>query len=371
MSPTDFQLQGTDLIPSPSLIFYQELLEENISAAISMAGGAQRLWPHIKTHKSADVTRLMMAKGVSRFKCATLAEAQMLADCKAPHILLAYPLVGPNISLFLALRTAYPESHFYAIGDDGGSLLALSEAAQRQGQQVSVLLDINVGMDRTGVSPADAPALYAACARMPGLMVCGLHAYDGHHHQEDFARRCEQVRHSQMELDSAISQIRDQGLPCELLVLAGTPSFPCHALHGEGFLSPGTAFLMDHGYDSRHPDLPFTPAAALFTRVISHPAENLFTLDLGSKAIAADPRGQRGIILGLPQAEPILQSEEHWVWRLAADENTPLPAIGQALYVIPTHICPTCALHEAALVAKDHRIVDAWPITARNRKINL
>ncbi len=164
----------------------------------------------------------------------------MLADQASPTS--CWPiLVGPNIPLFLALRKACPESHLYAIGDDRGVLLALSEAAQRQGQQVSVLLDINVGMDRTGVSPADAPALYAACARMPGLMVCGLHAYDGHHHQEDFARR-EQVRHSQMELDSAISQIRDQGLPRELLVLAGTPSFPCHALHREGFLSPAPPF---------------------------------------------------------------------------------------------------------------------------------
>ncbi len=100
---------------------------------------------------------------------------------------------------------------------------------------------------------------------------------------------------------------------------------------------------MDHGYDSRHPDLPFTPAAALFTRVISHPAENSPPW-IWAVRHRRGSQGQRGIILGSPQAEPVLQSEEHWVWRLAADENTPLPAIGQALYVIPTHICPTCAL---------------------------
>ena len=369
MNASDYRILDEADIPSPALVFYLDKIEENIRAAIRMAGNAGRLWPHIKTHKSADMTRLLMAHGISRFKCATIVEAQMLADCGAAHILMAYPLVGPNVARFLTLVTRYPKSWFYAIGDDENTLRALSDAAVAAGLQVNTLLDVNMGMNRTGIATHEAPALYAACARMPGLRLCGIHGYDGHHHDPDFTKRCERVEGAMAALRKAIQQIRDQGLPCDTLVLAGTPSFPCHALHQKGFLSPGTVFLMDHGYHSKFPDLPFSPAAALLTRVVSRPAEGLFTLDLGSKAIATDPAGQRGIILGLPQAEVVSQSEEHWVWRMPEGEAR--PAIGQVLYVIPTHICPCVALYSEALVAKDGKIISAWPIAARNRRLDI
>ncbi len=369
MNATAYRLRDEANIPSPALVFYLGKMEENIQAAIQMAGSASRLWPHIKTHKSADMTRLLMAHGISRFKCATIAEAQMLAEVGAEHILLAYPLVGPNVRRFLALIDRYPDSAFYAIGDDEGSLRALSDAAASQGRAVNTLLDVNMGMNRTGIATAQAPALYAACARMPGLTLRGIHGYDGHHLNPDFVKRCEQVKEAMAALNEAMDQIKAQGLPCEVLVLAGTPSFPCHARHQQGYLSPGTVFLMDHGYHAKFPDLPFTPAAALLTRVVSHPAEGLFTLDLGSKAIATDPAGQRGIILGLSQAQPVLHSEEHWVWRMP--EGDACPAIGQVQYVIPTHICPTVALYDRALVAKDGKIITAWLITARNRRLDI
>lgn len=369
MSPIPYRLKDDGNIPSPALVFYLEMIEANIQAAIRMAGGAHRLWPHTKSHKSADMTRLLMSHGISRFKCATIAEAQMLADCGAAHILMAYPLVGPNIRRFLSLIERYPDSTFYAIGDDEGSLLTLSDAAESQGICVNTLLDVNMGMNRTGIATAQAPALYAACAGMPGLRMCGIHGYDGHHHDSDYALRCGRVKQAMAELGAAMALIRDQGLSCDLLILAGTPSFPCHAQASLGYLSPGTVFLMDHGYQSKFPELPFTPAATLLTRVVSHPAEGLFTLDLGSKGIAADPAGQRGIILGLPDAQPVLHSEEHWVWRMP--EGASRPAIGQTLYVIPTHICPTVALYDRALVAKDGKITAAWLITARNRRLDI
>lgn len=369
MTTINYHLKNEADIPSPALIFYQDVLEENIQGAIRMAGSAGRLWPHIKTHKSADVTQLLMARGISRFKCATIAEAQMLADCGAAHILMAYPLVGPNVPRFLRLIARYPNSTFYAIGDDENTLSALSDAAVKEGIRVNTLLDVNMGMNRTGIATAQAPALYAACARMPGLALCGIHGYDGHHHDGDFALRCQRVKAAMEALNAAIDEIKDQGLACDMLVLAGTPSFPCHAREPQGYLSPGTVFFMDHGYQSRHPDLPFTPAAALLTRVVSHPAEGLFTLDLGSKGIATDPAGQRGIIVGLPQAEVVSQSEEHWVWRMPGGDAR--PEIGQVLYVIPTHICPCVALYDKALAAKDGVITAVWPITARNRMLDI
>ncbi|HML46935.1 MAG TPA: D-TA family PLP-dependent enzyme, partial [Clostridia bacterium] len=313
----------------------------------------------------------MLSMGISRYKCATVAEAEMLADCQAPHILLAYPLVGPNIERYLTLIARYPQSRFYAIGDDAATLRLLSDAAAGKGVVVDTLLDVNLGMNRTGLTVEKALDVYGLCSRMPGLSLCGLHCYDGHHNDKDFKARCERVDEAVRDVGLLIRKLEEQGLSCPIRIMAGTPSFPCHARHADEYLSPGTCFLMDYGYATNVPDLPFVPAAAVLTRVISHPAEGLFTLDLGYKGIASDPAGLRGVIVNLEEAEPALHSEEHWVWRMKPGFERLAPPIGSAWYVIPTHICPTSALYPAALVAEDHQIVGEWPITARNRKLTV
>jgi D-serine deaminase-like pyridoxal phosphate-dependent protein len=152
-----------------------------------------------------------------------------------------------------------------------------------------------------------------------------------------------------------------------VIIAGGTPSFPCHAVHSDWYLSPGTSFIHDFGYDTNFPDLACTPAAVVASRVVSHPAPYTFTCDCGVKAIATDPMPERGTIAGLPEAKTVMQNEEHWVFRLP--EEIPVPAIGTVLYIIPTHICPTSALYPEILVAKDGQITETWPVTARNRKI--
>ena len=104
------------------------------------------------------------------------------------------------------------------------------------------------------------------------------------------------------------------------------------------------------------------------TRVISHPAPGIFTTDLGYKGIASDPAAQRGYIVGLEDAVPVVHSEEHWAFRL--EDEAKIPPIGACLYVVPTHICPTTALYPEILVAEDGTVTEKWEVTARNRKIN-
>ena len=104
------------------------------------------------------------------------------------------------------------------------------------------------------------------------------------------------------------------------------------------------------------------------TRVISHPAPGLFTTDLGYKGIAADPVGQRGYIVGIENAIPVIHSEEHWTFRV--EDESQIPPVGSCLYVIPTHICPTSALYSEILVAKDGQIKETWSVTARNRRLH-
>lgn len=368
MLESTYRLSDTETLETPSLIYYEDIIRANTEKAIEMAGGAARLWPHVKTHKMAQMVRMQLAMGIARFKCATIAEAQMLADCGAPHILLAYPLIGPNIRRFLNLTAYYPSANFYAIGDDAAQLEALSAAAKALGQRVQTLLDINMGMDRTGVPLDAAEALYRHAASLSGLEMMGMHCYDGHIGDSDLARRIRHADPAARRVYTMRQALIQSGVPCQLIIIGGTPSFPVHAREKDVYLSPGTVFVTDWGYQQKLPDLPFVPGATVATRVVSHPSGGLFTLDLGSKAVAADPKGQRGVIAGMPEAEPVLQSEEHWVFRMPQGRER--PPIGTVCYVVPTHICPTTALHAFAWVARDGRRTDRWPVTARNRRLD-
>ncbi len=368
MLESAYRLSDTETLETPALVYYEDIIRANTVKAIEMAGDAARLWPHVKTHKMAQMVRMQLEMGITRFKCATIAEAQMLADCGAPHILLAYPLVGPNIRRFISLMAYYPASSFYAIGDDAIQLEKLSAAAKAADERVQTLLDIGMGMNRTGVPLDSAEALYRHAAGLSGLEMMGMHCYDGHIHDSDFDARARHAQPAARRVYALRQALTQGGIPCQLIVIGGTPSFPVHAREADVYLSPGTVFVSDWGYRQQFPDLPFVPGAAIATRVISHPGEGLFTLDVGSKAIATDPKGQRGVIAGLAEAEPVLQSEEHWVFRMPQSRER--PAIGAVCYVIPTHVCPTTALHAFAWVAKDGRRTGRWFVTARNRRLD-
>src|SRR3989442_10170788 len=113
----------------------------------------------------------------------------------------------------------------------------------------------------------------------------------------------------------------------------------------------------------------FEPAALLLPRVMSRPTANRVTFDLGYKAVASDPpAGKRCILLDVPEYEPVLQNEEHFVIETpAAARFTP----GDEVYALPTHICPTCALHRFAYVVENQGVVDRWEIAARDREISV
>lgn len=366
-----YRLKDPGPVISPALIYYKDIIEENIRSTIEVAGGANRLWPHVKSHKSADMVRLLMDAGVRRFKCATIAEGEMAGACGAEHAIISYPLVGPNIGRFVELVLAFPQTEFYAIGDDEEQLRMLSDAAGHAGIRVNFLMDVNDGLNRTGIATAEAGALYRKAAGMPGLRVRGMHVYDGQRHEGSLEDRQRLVDGDVEAVYTLREQLNAEGLDCGIMVMGGTPSFPCHAKREGVFLSPGTCLIQDYGYFSSFPDLPFEIGAMLLTRVISHPAYGIFTVDLGYKGVAADPDQPRAVIVGFEDAETVMQNEEHWVLRMPEGREDERPAIGEALYAAPKHICPTSALYPSILVAKDGEIEAEWPVTARNRRISI
>src|SRR5207302_5686682 len=200
------------------------------------------------------------------------------------------------------------------------------------------------------------------------LVPGGLHVYDGHNHIPGFVDRQAQAL-SQLEPALNLRTALDRkGLPTPRLVVGGTPTFPVYArLDLPGLeCSPGTLVLHDHGYGSRFADLGgFTPAALLLTRVISRPTATRVTFDLGYKAVASDPpAGKRLVLLDVPDYEAVLQNEEHLVIEtLEADRYKP----GDEVLAVPTHICPTCAMHKQAYVVENGEVTGTWEIVARDR----
>jgi D-threonine aldolase len=368
-----YAIRDTSRIYSPALLFYKDLIRANIARAVEMAGDPDRLRPHVKTHKTREIVRLELEAGVRKHKCATIAEAEMVASCNAPDVTIAYPLVGPNCGRLARLIRAYPRSRFSVIADHPAGIMALSQAMTTEGQQVDVLLDIDVGQHRTGVAPGmEAIELYEMIHRSPGLRAGGLHVYDGHNHQESFVERQSAVQMQFEPVFKLRAALDQKGLPVPRFVVGGTPTFPVHArLDVSGLeCSPGTLILHDHGYGTRFADMTgFTPAALLLTRVISRPTPTRLTLDLGYKAIASDPpAGKRCVLLDVPDYEAILQNEEHFVIETpAADRYRP----GDEIFAVPTHICPTCALHRSAYAIENGEFVEMWDIVGRDRVLSV
>ncbi len=360
-------------IYSPGLLFYKEIIRQNIARTVEIAGGAGRLRPHVKTHKTREIVGMAAAAGIDKHKCATLAEAEMLAGCGATDVLLAYNVVGPNCQRVARLAQAYPACRFAVTADNAGAAGALSKALAAEGQNLDVLLELDVGQHRTGVAPGpEAAALYEAIGGLPGLRPGGLHVYDGHNKQESFVERQTAALRALQPVLALRETLEKRGFPVPRLVLGGTPTFPVYAkLDLLGLeLSPGTCFLHDHGYGAKFADLAgFTPAAVLLTRVVSRPTATRVTLDLGTKAVASDPpAGQRCVLLDVPDYVPVLHNEEHFVVETpAAERFNP----GDAVFAIPAHICPTCALHQKVYVIEGGRCTGTWTVAARDRVLTI
>jgi D-serine deaminase-like pyridoxal phosphate-dependent protein len=363
-----YEIDDPGALFSPSLVIFRPLVELNIRSMISMVGNdPARLRPHVKTHKMPAIVKMAAELGIAKWKCATIAEAEMLAEADCRDVLVSYPLVGPNVTRLAKLAAAYPETTFRATVDDLDAAKALSAAFEGAARPLPVLIDLNVGMGRTGIEPGGRAAeLYQALASLPNVTPDGLHAYDGHIRQTDLAERTA----AGAEIEERVLAFRDHlkrdGLPVPRIVLGGTPSFPVHARLADPDVecSPGTCVLHDASYSSKFPDLPFTPAALLFTRVVSRPAPDRLCLDVGHKAVAADPVGPRLTLPDLPGATLGGQSEEHLVVDTPSASSLPL---GTPLLAVPMHICPTCALHQWAYVIDKGRLVDEWEVKARNR----
>jgi len=364
-----YRIANPEAIETPAMMVFQARLEDNITALCELVGGGQHLMVHVKTHKSEAVTRQQIEAGIAGFKCATLRELEMVLEAGAAEAILAYPMAQAiKARRYCEVAGSHDRARVHATVSTSLHVELIEEAAAACSQQVSVMLDLDVGMHRTGIGVGEgAVALYRQIAAAPHLEPGGLHLYDGHEHIQDPAtrqaatgRHIERVQQLKAELESA-------GMAVPRVVGGGSFSFPYYARTEGWHGSPGTCVYWDTGYADSMPDMPFSYAALVLLQVVDrHPEEGTVTTDLGCKAIAGDPPTQkRARLVSQPEARLLLQNEEHGIFAWPGD----LPEVGTYLLAVPGHVCPTTIRYPGSLVVDEAgEVVDFYPHTARDRQ---
>jgi D-serine deaminase-like pyridoxal phosphate-dependent protein len=356
-------------LETPAMLLFQDVMDQNISDVCKLVGGGENLIVHVKTHKSKAVTRKQVEQGIAGFKCATLKELEMVLQAGAQKAILTYPQVQQRkVERLFNLALRFPHAWVAAIVSSPIHLKLLSATARRRKQALHVMLDLDAGMQRTGIGYGpDSTNLYREIDADPFLVASGFHFYDGHNNYSDLRERETTAQGHIQALREYRRQIEAAGMPVPFVVAGGSWSFQYYARTEGMYGSPGTFIYWDAGNRKGMPDMPFHCAALVLTQVVDrYPDEGTITTDLGSKGISSDsPVGERAVLLGHDTAELIRQSEEHGVFRFAGD----LPQVGDYLLAIPGHICPTTIRYPGIhVINADGEVVDYFLHTARDRE---
>ncbi|MBZ5629002.1 MAG: D-TA family PLP-dependent enzyme [Acidobacteriia bacterium] len=370
----DYSLAGLDRVLTPALAIYLDAVENNIAFTLELLNGDANRWrPHVKTAKLGAIMHMLVERGAVHFKCATTLELLTACRAGAADVLVAYPLVGANARRVRELAAQFPDVCVSALVDNAG------QVRQWQGSRVGLFVDINPGMDRTGMPQAQSEQIVelARVVRDSGLQFRGLHYYDGHLHDADLVLRCRKAHEGYDRLMQIASSVLEADIEVGELITAGTPAFPCslsyYGFHSKEFVhrvSPGTVVYGDVTSAAQLPDhYRYQPAALVVSRVVSHPCENIVTCDAGHKTVSADAGIPNCEILGRPDLKPLRPSEEHLP--IEAPPGAPVPAVGEVIYIVPRHVCPTVNNFDHALLVRGGRIVAVEPVSARGREAPL
>ncbi len=370
-----YHLSGIENVLTPALILYPDLIATNIQSTLNLLGGDANRWrAHIKTSKLGFTLRMLAERGVRNFKCATTLELLVACQSGAADVLLAYPVMGAN-----ARRTQEIAREFPAVRI---SVLAENEDQVRQWRvgRVGIFLDINPGMNRTGIEQTqiDRVITLARAIAKAEIEFRGLHYYDGQFgslpDNEKISERTHAAHRGYDRLLEIIRDLESAGLAVPEVITSGTPTFPASLTYA-GFLrsnflhrvSPGTVVYCDaSSLDQLPRKFGYQPAALVLTRVVSHPHPGIVTCDAGHKTVSADAGIPTCVVIGHPELTPLSPSEEHLP--LALSEGAPAPKVGEALYLLPRHICPTVNNFDCALLVRNGNIEAMETVSARGRE---
>jgi D-serine deaminase-like pyridoxal phosphate-dependent protein len=353
---------------TPALLVDLDRLERNLAemAAVARAAGVD-LRPHFKTHKSVAIARRQLAAGAVGLTVAKLDEASVLVDAGITDVLIAYELVGET-KVARAMDLARRARLTLAVDGIAGAR-ALARGATEAGVRVPVLLEIDSGLRRCGVVPADAAALALAVADLPGLIVEGVFTHAGHAYSAGDRPAVETIAVAEAAAArEAAERIRAAGIAARTVSVGSTPTAARAAGEpGVTEIRPGTYAFYDAVQVALGTTAADRPALSVAATVISRPAPDRAVIDAGSKTFGLD-RGAQGVNVvsgfGAPvDFEGSLErlSEEHGILTIPAD--SPL-AVGDVIRLVPNHACTVSNLGREFLGIRDGRIEELIPIDA-------
>lgn len=359
-------------IDTPALVIDLDAFERNLrrmAAAAAKAG--VRLRPHAKTHKSSTIARIQMEHGAVGVCCQKVSEAEILVADGVPDILVSNEIAGAQ--KIDRLATLARRAKIAVCVDDADNIAELAAAAEKHDVNISVLVEIDVGGNRCGVSPGE-PALRLASkiARSNLLRFGGLQAYHGSaQHLRSFEERRDAIARTVEMTRRTVDLLGREGLTCETVGGAGTGTFEFEA--GSGVfneLQAGSYIFMDADYarNRKRDGAPvdrFEHALFVLTTVMSKPSNDRAVVDAGHKSAAVDsgppePFRRPGVIYRRP-------SDEHGV---LVSEGGELPRRAEKILLIPGHCDPTVNLYDWYVCVRGMhgaaaKVEAIWPVSAR------
>lgn len=368
------RIAATQDILTPALILYPDAVASNISRTLQLLGGNGGRWRvHVKTAKLGYTLRMFVDRGVRHFKCATTLE--LLESCRsgATDVLYAHPAVGANARRVAEIAAEFPNVRVSVLTENE------EQIAQWRGSRLGVFLDINPGMNRTGVEQNHIQEVVglARAISQANLVFRGLHYYDGQYGGLEERERLAAAHAGYDRLLEIVNELERSGATVPEVITAGTPTMPSSLAYA-GFrggkfihrVSPGTVVYNDASSLAQLPrEIGYRPAVLVLTRVVSHPHSGMITCDAGHKSVSADAGVPTCLVVGHAELAPQSPSEEHLPMSVA--EGKAEPHVGDALYLMPRHVCPTVNNFDCALLVRNGRIECVEKVSARGHEAPL
>jgi D-serine deaminase-like pyridoxal phosphate-dependent protein len=356
-------------IDTPALVVDLDVMERNLRRAAEYARQhGLRLRPHTKTHKSTRIATRQLESGAVGLTVAKTGEAEVMLAAGSPELLVAYPVIGAA-KLARLMRVARSTRLTVAL-DSVFAARGLSAAAADAGVTVGVLAEMDVGLGRVGVDPAELPALAGAIARLPGLAFEGIAFYPGHIKSVDETGLGAIAQTGEI-VAGALDGLRRAGLEARVVSGGSTPTlFHTHLMAGVNEIRPGTYVFNDLNTFYYGACALEDCAASILVTVVSTARPGQMVVDGGSKTFSsdgfADPtRPSFGRVVEAPGCRFHRMNEEHGYIDVTGAERSFAP--GDRVRIIPNHICAAVNLHEQVYGLRNGRVEETWKVEARGK----
>jgi len=352
-------------LDTPALIVDLDIMERNLRRVADYSASHNlRLRPHTKTHKSILVGKQQLALGAAGLTVAKVGEAEVMLGAEPRDLLVAYPVVG-EVKLRRLAAVAGVTRVTVAL-DSLFVAQQLSQAAEAAKTSFGILTEIDVGLGRVGVTPADALDLTRAVCALPGLEWRGITFYPGHIKDQDPQKLAELSR----TIERIVENFRNAGFPPEIVSGGSTPAlYHSHEIAGLNEIRPGTYVFNDLNTVSAGACAMEDCAASILVTVISHTKADRMIVDGGSKTFSSDKLSSggpgHGYVVDAPGASFHKMNEEHGFVDLTRAERS--FEIGEKIRIIPNHICVAVNLHEYVYGVRNGIVEECWRVDGRGK----